>query len=298
MLWPFLPAESPGMSLLRRTRTFLEMIKFSHSVFALPFALISMLVAAWGVPGVGTLFWIVVAVVAARTAAMCFNRIVDREFDARNPRTRGRALVTGELSLGFAWGVMFVSVPLFYLAAAVLNYTCLLLATPCLVVLLGYSLTKRVTHLSHVVLGVALGLAPVGAWIAVTGELAMFPLLLGTGVTLWVAGFDVLYSCQDYESDRREPGLFSLPKRVGIEGALVWARRLHAGALGMFLLAWWAGSPPLGVPFLLAVAVAGGVMVYEHTLVKPGDLSRINAAFFTANGVISIGLLLVAWIDV
>ncbi|MBX3729062.1 MAG: putative 4-hydroxybenzoate polyprenyltransferase [Candidatus Sumerlaeia bacterium] len=284
--------------MLRKLTTFLEMIKFSHSVFALPFALIAMLVAAGGVPRAAVVFWIVVAVVAARTAAMCFNRIADRDVDARNPRTQGRALVTGELSLTFAWGVLFASVGVFLLAAGMLNYVCLLLAPPCLAVLLGYSVTKRFTSWSHVVLGVALGLAPLGAWLAVRGAPGLFPLLLGAGVALWVAGFDVMYSCQDYEVDRADPTLHSMPKRLGVAGALDRARRFHAVALTLFVLAWWVGSPPLGLPFLLALAGVGGLMVYQHGLVHARDLSRLDAAFFTTNGAISLGLLAVAWLDI
>lgn len=281
-----------------RVTTFLEMIKFSHSVFALPFALISMLVAAGGLPAWGTLFWIVVAVVSARTAAMCFNRIADRRIDARNPRTQNRALVTGDLSMGFAWAALLVAAAVFYLAAGMLNWLCLLLATPCLAVLFGYSLTKRFTSYSHLFLGLALGLAPVGAWIAVRGSIGLVPLILALGVMLWVAGFDILYSCQDYEIDRRERGLFSMPKRLGIGGAMALARKLHAGAVVSFLGVWLLASPPLGLFFLIGVALTGGLLVYEHGLVKPNDLSSIDAAFFTMNGLISIGLFLLAWIDV
>lgn len=285
-------------TVLGRTRSFLEMIKFSHSVFALPFALTSMLIAANGWPGAWTLFWIVVAVVAARTAAMCFNRIADREIDARNPRTRGRALVTGELSPGFAWGALLVSAGVFILAAGILNWLCLMLAAPCLGVLLGYSYTKRFTSLSHVALGVALGLAPVGAWIAVTGSLALLPLVLGASVTLWVAGFDVLYSCQDYEVDRRDRRLHSLPKRLGVASAMLAARRMHGGALAGLVLTWLLAVPVLGIPYLAGIAGMGALLVHEHRLVRPDDLSKLDAAFFTTNGLISVGLFLMAWIDV
>ena len=286
------------MPLLRKTATFLEMIKFSHSVFALPFALIAMLAAADGWPPFATLFWIVVAAISARTAAMCFNRIADREVDARNPRTRNRALVTGELSLSFAWSALLAAILVFYAAAAMLNGLCLLLATPCLAVLLGYSLTKRVTRYSHFFLGAALGLAPLGAWIAVRGSIGWFPVLLGAAVLLWVAGFDILYACQDYDVDRHESRLHSIPKRLGLAGAMRYARGVHAGAVLGFLLAWFAGSPPLGTPFLLGILGVTLLIRRQHNLVNPNDLSRINAAFFTANGLISIGLFLIAWIDV
>lgn len=283
--------------LWQRVRVFLEMIKFSHSVFALPFALIAMLVAAGGLPRFWTLFWIVVAVVSARTAAMCFNRIVDRDLDARNPRTRTRALVTGELSIPFAWQALFVSSIVFFVSAAFLNKLAFYLSPPCLAVLLGYSYTKRFTPFSHVVLGVALGLAPIGAWIAVTGALSWTPVLLGVGVMLWVAGFDILYSCQDYEHDRREEGLHSIPKWLGIERSLLLSKRFHAAATIAFFGFGFSAAPPLGALFLLGVATAGGLMVREHSLVAPDDLSRLNAAFFTMNGMISVGLLLFAAAD-
>jgi len=277
--------------------SFLEMLKFSHSVFALPFALASMLIAAGGWPGTWTFFWIVVAVVAARTAAMVFNRLADRDVDARNPRTAGRALVTGEISTGTAFAALVASSAVFFVAAAMLNWLCLVLSPFCLAVLLGYSVTKRFTDWSHVVLGVALGLAPVGAWIAVTGSLAWTPVLLGATVTLWVAGFDVLYACQDYEADKAEEGLYSIPKSRGLAGAMVLARRLHAWSLFLLLVTWMTASPPLGLLTLLGVAGFGLALRYEHTLVSPRDLSRLNAAFFTANGLISIGLFLIIWLD-
>jgi len=292
------PSSSRRLSPAARLFAFLEMIKFSHSVFALPFALIAMLVAAGGVPSAWTVLWIVVAVVAARTAAMCFNRIVDRKYDALNPRTKKRALVTGELTLRFAWEATFVSVVVFHVAAAMLNYTCLLLAPFCLAVLFGYSLAKRFTHWSHIVLGAALGLAPIGAWIAVTGGLAWFPLLLAGAVVLWVAGFDILYACQDYESDRAHGELHSLPKRLGIAGAMRAARRVHVVAFALFVAAALAGWKPLGWLFLAGVCGVGLLLWRQHRLVHPRDLSRLDAAFFTTNGIISVGLLVVAWIDV
>lgn len=289
--------ERTETTVFQRLIVFLEMIKFSHSVFALPFALIAMLAAAQGVPGIWTLLWIVVAVVAARTAAMCFNRIADREIDARNPRTRKRALVTGELSLSFAWQVLLVSVVVFYFSAAMLNTLAFYLSSPCLAVLLGYSYTKRFTSWSHLVLGVALGLAPIGAWIAVTGSLSWAPVILGIGVMLWVAGFDILYSCQDFDHDRGEPDLHSIPKKLGLPRALNLSRRFHAAATVAFFGFGVSVWPVLGPLFLLGVVIAGGLMVREHTLVAPDDLSRIDAAFFTLNGMISVGLFLFAATD-
>lgn len=281
----------------RSVSTFLEMIKFAHSVFALPFALVAMLVAANGWPSWGVFAWIVVAAVAARTAAMCFNRIADRRFDADNPRTAKRALVTGELSMGFAWAALLLATAVFYLAAAMLNPLCLVLATPCLAVLLGYSLLKRVTDFTHFGLGVALGLAPVGAWIATTGAVALAPLVLAAGVMLWVAGFDLIYSCQDYEHDRGDARLHSLPKRLGIAWALRLAERLHVGALAAFLGFYLLALPTLGVAFGMALVVSAALMIRQHGLVSPRDLGAVNKAFFDCNATISVLLLAGALVD-
>ena len=283
------------MTLSRRLPVFLESIKFAHSVFALPFALIAMLVAAGGVPGLWTLFWIVVACVAARTAAMTFNRLADREFDARNPRTANRALVSGELSSEFMVGMVAGASLLFVFSAAMLNRTCFLLSAPVLAVLFGYSLTKRFTDFSHLFLGLALGLAPLGAWIAVRETFALTPLMLSIAVMLWVAGFDILYSCQDYDVDREEEQLHSLPKRLGIAGSMTLAQKLHGMSLVFLFFFWWLSG--LGVLTLLGILAIGGLLVSQHRLVRPDDLSRIDAAFFTTNGVISIGFFLVVLID-
>lgn len=282
---------------MRKLRVFLEEIKFSHTVFALPFALVAMLLAAGGLPSAWTILWILVAAVAARTAAMTFNRLADREFDARNPRTAGRALVTGELTTRDMATRFAASAIIFIVAAGMLNSTCLLLSVPTLAILCGYSLTKRITDWSHLFLGLALGLAPLGAWIAVTGSLwSWVPLLLSLAVLTWVAGFDVLYACQDVEVDRREEALHSLPKRHGVAGAMAWARRLHAVSLALFLGFWWVAG--LGVAGLIGVLAVGGLLVRQHALVSPRDLSRLDAAFFTSNGALSIGFLALVAIDV
>ena len=278
-----------------RLATFLEAIKFSHSVFALPFALVGMLAAAGGWPRPWVVFWVVAACVAARTAAMCFNRLVDVEIDARNPRTSSRALVTGALPRDFMVAAMAAGILAFMFSSAMLNWTCLILAPWALVVLLGYSYMKRVTHLSHLVLGLALGIAPVGGWVAVRGELALAPVVLGIGVLLWVAGFDVLYSCQDFDVDRKDPALHSIPKKLGIAGALLFARKLHAGAFVAFLGFWMLAD--FGGFFLAGVLASGALMVRQHGMLRPTDLSRINAAFFNMNGMISVGLFLAAVID-
>lgn len=280
----------------RKIAIFLESIKFSHSVFALPFALISMLVAANGLPTRWTVFWIVVACVAARTAAMSFNRLVDRRIDARNPRTAGRALVTGELSTEVMTAAMLVAIGVFILAAGMLNRTCLYLAAPTLAVLLGYSLTKRFTSLSHYFLGLALGLAPLGAWIAVRESISLVPIILGAGVLLWVTGFDILYSCQDYKTDEADNELHSIPKARGIAGAMALARKTHGAALLCFLFFWWLAG--LGAISLVGVGFVAVLLAHQHRLVRPDDLSRINAAFFTTNGVISIGLFVAVMIDI
>ncbi len=275
---------------------FLDNIKFAHSVFALPFALTAMLLAANGVPGAWTVLWIVVAAVAARTAAMSFNRLVDARFDARNPRTASRPLVTGELAPGDVTIALAVSSVVFILASLMLNKTCFYLSTPTLAVLFGYSLTKRFTRNAHFFLGIALGLAPCGAWIAVTESLSWTPVWLALAVVCWVAGFDILYACQDYEVDVEEEELHSIPKSLGIAGAMNFARRTHAISMIFFLLFWWSSG--LGLLTLLGICGIGLMLDYQHRLVSPRDLSRTDAAFFTVNGIISIGFFLIVAFDV
>jgi 4-hydroxybenzoate polyprenyltransferase len=261
------------------------MIKWEHSVFALPFALCGAMLAAHGVPSGRVLLWIVVAMVSARSAAMAFNRWVDAHLDAANPRTKMRALPAGLLTSNFVLLFTIAMAAIFFLAAWQLNRLALLLSPVVLAVLLGYSLTKRFTRWSHVVLGFALGMAPAGAWIAVRGSLDPRILLLTAAVTFWTGGFDVLYSCQDYEHDCQS-GLHSIPRYLGIARALIVARVFHLlmlTMLGLFVWAFQLGA--IGVAGLLVVAA---LIFYEHTLVKADDLSRLNAAFFTMNGVISI----------
>jgi 4-hydroxybenzoate polyprenyltransferase len=270
---------------LHDLRVTLEMIKWEHSIFALPFALCGAMLAAGGLPTVHQLLWIVVAMVAARSAAMAFNRWADATIDAANPRTSTRALPAGHLSPAFVVTFVLVLSAVFVVAASQLNRLALLLSPVALAVLLLYSYTKRLTRWSHLVLGFALGIAPSAAWIAVRGALDPRILLLTAAVTFWVGGFDVLYACQDYDFDR-DAGLHSLPRYLGISGALWVARIFHLLMIG-FLIA-------LLVVFGLGkFAVAGVVIVvllllYEHFLVKPNDLSKLNAAFFTMNGVISV----------
>jgi len=263
----------------------LEMIKWEHSVFALPFALCGAMLAARGLPTAHQLVWITVAMVAARSSAMAFNRLADASIDAANPRTSARALPAGHLSAAFVTTFVVISSGVFVLAASQLNRMTLWLSPVALAVLLLYSYTKRFTRWSHLVLGFALGIAPAAAWIAVRGSLDPRILLLTAAVTFWVGGFDVLYSCQDYDFDR-QTGLHSIPRYLGIGPALWLARAFHLIMVGLLVA--------LLIVFGLGVLAACGVLVvillllYEHSLVKPDDLSKLNAAFFTMNGVLSV----------
>jgi 4-hydroxybenzoate polyprenyltransferase len=282
--------ESPTVStVLRNTRLTLEMIKIEHTLFALPFAFLGAVLAANGLPTLRQLLWIVVAMVGARSTAMAFNRLADRKFDALNPRTAMRALPAGLLSVSFVWAFTITSAMLFLLAAAMLNRLTLILSPVALTSVLLYSLTKRWTQFSHIVLGWCLSIAPTGAWIAVRGEFGSpVPLLLSLVVLLWTAGFDVLYACQDYDFDRRE-GLYSIPARFGIARALWISRGLHAAAfIALVALYLVSGLGPLA---LIGVAATAALLLYQHRLVKADDLGRLNAAFFTTNAFVSVILL-------
>ena len=269
-------------------RVTLEMIKIEHTLFALPFALLGAVAAARGIPDAWTLLWITVAMVGARSAAMAFNRLVDRNYDAANPRTATRALPAGDVSVAFVRAFTFVSVAVFVGAAAMLNWLTLALSPVALVSVLGYSFTKRFTSMAHLVLGWALSIAPAGAWIAVRGDLTVEPLLLSAAVLLWTGGFDVLYACQDTDFDR-SAGLYSIPSRVGVARALWISRGLHvlmfAAMIGFYML---TGSGFLG---LAGVVLTGALLVYQHSIVRADDLSRLNAAFFTTNAFVSVILL-------
>jgi 4-hydroxybenzoate polyprenyltransferase len=266
-----------------------EMIAFKHSVFALPFALMSLITASGdGWPSARTWLLVVVAMVAARTTAMAFNRLADHHIDADNPRTASRALPAGRLARADVWWLTAVSASVFVIAAAMLNRVCLVLAPPTLAVLLGYSYAKRFTFGAHLWLGLALAIAPVGAWIAVTGSIALAPAILAVGVLFWVAGFDTIYSMQDEAFDRSR-GLCSLPARFGGRVALRIARGFHVLATVAFAgFAWLAGG---GSIRMAAVAIAAVLMAWQHRLVRHDDLSRVDAAFFTANGVLSVVVL-------
>jgi len=266
------------------------MIKIEHTLFALPFAFLGGVLAANGLPTPWQLLWIVVAMVGARSAAMAFNRIADRTFDAKNPRTASRALPAGLLSVGFVWVFTLVAAVLFVLAAAMLNRLTLMLAPVALACVLLYSFTKRWTQFSHILLGACLSIAPTGAWIAVRGQIGSpVPLILSLVVLLWTAGFDILYACQDYDFDRSE-GLRSIPARFGIGRALWMARALHAAAF--LALVWLFLITGLGPVAFVGVLATGALLVYQHRLVRAGDLGRLNAAFFTTNAFVSVILLM------
>jgi len=276
---------NPCVAWLHSIGITLEMIKWEHSVFALPFALAGAMLAAGGWPPGRTLVWIIVAMVAARSAAMAFNRLADAALDAANPRTASRALPTGALSRRFVVGFVILACALLVLAASQLNRLALMLSPAAIAVLLLYSYTKRFTRWSHLALGFALGMAPAAAWIAVRGSLDARILLLTAAVTLWVGGFDILYACQDYDFDLRA-GLYSVPKAFGIARALAIARALHVLVLvllGAVVLAFGLGTVAAAGVFVVAL-----LLTYEHSLVTPSDLSRLDAAFFTMNGVISL----------
>ncbi|QQS40936.1 MAG: UbiA family prenyltransferase [Acidobacteriota bacterium] len=266
--------------------TTLEMIKFEHTLFALPFAFLGAVLAADGLPTWWQILWITVAMVGARSAAMSFNRIADRKIDAENPRTADRELPSGKLSVGFAWAFMLASCAVFVVAAAMLNRLTLYLSPVALASVLGYSYAKRFTSFSHLLLGWALAISPTGAWIAVRGTLdSEVPILLSLLVMMWTAGFDVLYACQDFDYDRKK-GLRSIPARFGIKGALWIARLFHFQAFIVLLILYLVTG--LGTLAAIGVGATGALLVYQHTLVKASDLSRLNAAFFTTNAFVSV----------
>jgi len=279
---------------LRNFRTTLEMIKFEHTVFALPFALLSSILASRGWPSGNTLLWIVVCMVGARSAAMAFNRIVDANLDGKNPRTQMRALPAGQLSARFAIFFTLTSSLIFIFAASRLNALCFWLSFPVLGILFFYSYTKRFTTFSHLVLGFCLGMAPLGAWVAIRGTFQLTPVLLCLAVCLWTAGFDIIYACQDVDFDLRN-NLFSLPQRFGVKKALNISTALHCIMFLLLLGVFFAEH--LGWISLLGIALVGALLWYEHSLVRPDDLSKVNAAFFTVNGYVSLLLLAAVGLD-
>ncbi len=282
--------------MLRKLKITLEMIKIEHTLFALPFAFLGATLAARGLPAWDRILWIVVAMVGARSAAMAFNRLVDREFDAANPRTKMRAIPAGLLSARFVAVFTVASSAVFFLAAFMLNRLTLILSPVALASVLLYSYTKRFTSLSHLVLGWCLSIAPTGAWIAARGAIdSPIPLLLSLAVTLWTAGFDIIYACQDYDFDA-QAGLHSLPRRFGIARALWISRGLHALMFAALVWAYFlAGLHWIG---LLGVIATAALLVHQHRLVRSDDLSRLNAAFFTTNAYVSVILFVTIAADI
>ncbi len=275
---------------LKKLTTTLRMIKFEHTLFALPFAFLGAVLAANGSPEWWQILWITAAMAGARSAAMTFNRIVDRDIDAANPRTANRELPSGKLSVGFAWPFFFVSVGLFFLASYSLNWLTFALSPVALISILGYSYAKRFTAFAHLLLGWALAISPTAAWIAVRGTIdSEIPLLLSLFVLMWTAGFDILYACQDYEFDKKT-GLRSIPARFGVKNSLRISRLFHAQAFLVLLLLYFVTQ--LGWLALAGVLAVAVLMIYQHTLVKPDDLSKMNAAFFTTNAFVSVILFL------
>ena len=270
-------------------------IKIQHTVFALPFAVMSAFLAAGGMPEVEQLAWIVVCMVGARSAAMAFNRIVDARFDAKNSRTRGRALPSGQIGIGSYWAFLIVSSILFIFSAWMLNPLAFYLSPVALVIVFFYSLTKRFTAFSHFWLGLAISIAPVGSWVAIREEISFVSLLLGAAVVFWLIGFDILYSCMDAEADRMNR-LHSIPQRFGVEMALKMAWASHA-LMVVFLLVLLKPTVLLGPVYFAGVALVAGLLIYEHSLVKKDDLSKVNMAFFNVNGIISIGLMVFVIVD-
>jgi len=281
--------------LLRKIAIILESIKFSHTVFALPFAIMSAFLAAEGIPTARQLFWILMCMVGARSAAMSFNRIADARLDAINPRTAGRPIPTGKLTTAETGAFMIFMVALFVFSAYQLNRLAFALSPIALVIILGYSYTKRFTEYSHFLLGLALAIAPVGAWIAIREEFHVVALMLGLAVLLWTAGFDIIYACQDVEFDRKV-GLHSLPKRLGISGALIVSALLHAAMVGVLVIVLFVAR--LGLVFGAGIVLVSILLIYEHAIVKPHDLSRVNMAFFNINGAVSLLLMVLTITDI
>ena len=304
------PAPAPVSAFsFKSLALLLDSIKFAHSIFALPFALLAMIVAAQGLPPARTIVLIVLCMISARSAAMAFNRFMDRGIDAENPRTRTRPTVTGAVSLPFMAAFTLISGALFCVFAAQFNRACLVLALPVLAILLGYSLAKRFTSLCHFWLGLALGLAPLGAHLAVRGDLSplaglgqhwgftyeYFPILLGVTVLLWVSGFDLIYACQDYTIDLADPRLHSMPKQIGIRNALILSAVLHV--LAVALLIGCGVYAAMGAWYYGSVVLVAGLLLYEHWIVRPTDLSRVNVAFFTINGCVSLLLFAAVFVE-
>ncbi len=282
------------MNLIHKISALLEMIKFKLTIFAMPFAFTGMFLAAQGVPQLRILLWVVLAMVGARTCAMGFNRIADWKFDKLNPRTANRAIPAGEVKMAEAWALVIISGTLFFFAGYSLNSLTLLLSPFALFLTLFYSLTKRFTAFCHVVLGVALAIAPLGGWVAVTGSMVNFPWVLCLGVLFWVAGFDTIYACLDTDFDKKA-GLNSLPSTIGGQNAFRLAGVFHIIAFICFTLT--GVNMELHLVYYIGIVVTAVALLYQHMIVKPEDLSRIHASFFQMNGLISVTLFFATWIS-
>jgi 4-hydroxybenzoate polyprenyltransferase len=280
--------------MLKKIAILLEMIKFEHTVFALPFAFMGAFLSARGVPGPATFGWIVLAMVGARTCAMGFNRIVDRKFDELNPRTASRALPAKAVKLPEAWAMVILAAGIFFFACYNLNQLTLILSPFALSLTLFYSLTKRFTWLCHVVLGVALAFSPLGGWVAVSGSLQEYPFVLSAGVLFWVAGFDTVYACLDADFDAKI-GLFSLPSRFGRRNAFRIAVIFHVIAFALFVLTGITSG--LNYFYYMGILFTGAALFYQHLVVTPKDLSKIQLSFFTLNGLISLTLFVATWLS-
>ena len=282
------------MSVIKKITILLEMIQFKLTVFAMPFAFIGAFLASRGFPELKTLLWVILAMVGARTTAMGFNRIIDRKFDGDNPRTATRAIPAGDVSLKEAWLMIIASGVIFFFACYNLNELTLLLSPLALGLTVFYSVTKRFTSLCHIVLGIALAFSPFGGWVAVKNSMIDYPFVLSLGVLFWVAGFDTIYGCLDAEFDKKR-GLYSLPSRLGKLNAFRLAGLFHILAFVLFIITGW--SQGLNVYYYIGIALTSGALLYQHMLVRPDDLSRIHASFFSMNGFISITLFLATWVS-
>lgn len=273
---------------------FFKMIKLEHSLFALPFAFTGMIIGAKGIPEINIILWVIVAMVGARSAAMGLNRLIDANIDGKNPRTENRSIPKGLISKKQTFLYIILSLIIYFIATYMINSLAFMLSPIPVLVFILYSYTKRFTNMCHIVLGVALGLAPIGAWVAATGELPLPAFILGIGVLFWVAGFDILYAIQDIDFDRSQ-GLYSIPALMGISGALITARVLHIIAFILFfILKFMVG---LGTIYLAGILISGAFLAYEHSLVSKNDLSKLNVAFFNINAYISIIIFVFTLID-
>lgn len=279
----------------KKIPSILSLIKFSHTIFSFPFAVMSAFLAAGGMPGVKQLLLIIAALITARSAAMSFNRLVDTPFDIHNPRTAYRVILQKEIGRINVWIFTIICIILFITFAWLLNRLAFFMSPLAILVVFGYSYTKRFTHLSHFVLGLALALSPIGAWIGIAGTLTVTPLLLALAVVLWTAGFDIIYACQDLMHDIKS-GLYSIPKQLGIKRALILSGILHL--LMVIVLLALPRYTGLDIIYSIGVLIVAALLFYEHSLVKPDNLSRVNMAFFTVNGIISMGLMIITLIDI